>query len=1244
MPFSINTNLSSLQAQNYLLNSSNFQTQTIDEVSSGLRIVHAGDDATGLAIANGFRSDETVLTQGVQNANDGLATLQTIDGGMNNISLLLDRATTLATESASGTFTGNRATLNAEFQGVIGEINRQAQSIGMNQGGQFAKQLSFFIGGGEGSTNVAVNANGTINLDLSQSAVDAQSLGLEGVLAVGTAGTDIGTGSVATSVQDILANVSNSASDGTAGFTSFTFSGPGFGDSNKVSIAVDLAGVTDPTTLTAAINNAIQNAGNGTSQYATAFKNLNISASTVTDSQGRQQLSFTSGIAAFQVQAGDLTANALLGNFAQNASLVGTDTAAIVAGGGSFSSLAIDGSTIALAGSTITALAAGGSKTSIVNDLNSDPSFSAAATASLKGNQVVIQSNTNAATSSVQATGTLATSLGLPTSIATAASASTGASLKTTVTGEGATADNSAIIGGVLGSTVISNGVGTNAVLTSPNAAPDANILALNNGAGVGTIGTATTITGSGAAPDSGLASGLSGDSLVVLVNGVSKTVPLTAGDTTLAAVMATINGTAALGVTASISNPGVSQQLVLSSNTTGSANTISIDGVNSSAAALTALGFTGSETGVPGTNSINDTLVLNVDGVNQNVTIQAGDTTLAAVVSDINNTTLNPGLGVVASISNPGASQRLVLTSTGTPGATDTVTVVSAGTTAELLTGTPLGFAGGETASGTSAPIQNNTLSLSIGTNSPVTVTLASGSYTAAQMVTQLNTQLAADGVGATATLDAAGHLVLTANQAGASLALNAATGSAYTALGLTAGASGAATFASSDNIQVRISGGGMSSPVTLALNPTVGGTTTVASVLADLTSQVAGNSALAAAGISVTSNSAGNNLVFTNNKGEKFQVAVTGDTNNELGFGSFRADGSGDFDYSTITGGAPLATTTTAGTLNISFNGGATTQITVGSASSPAATLMAINSQITTNPILSTAGLVASLNGSGELVLTSTNNTDFRISGGGADLGFGISGGTYAGSTASAAPTAGRIDSAGAFATTAMAFTPIARGDDNQTVTITADDANSSAHSLSIPLQNSGATQTGSNIDQTIHAINTALQQSDDPTLQSIYAVKEDNSNGTESIKFMSTTQNFTVAVSSLSDLSGITPPSGGVSTATQNGVGGDMNIDTVLGAGAAVTALAAAVQNLGTAQAAVGKGENLLNYGTSLAQSQLTDEASSESQIRDANLAQEAANLTKAQILMQAGTAALSQANSTPQQLLSLLQGQH
>jgi flagellin len=313
MSFSVNTNIASLQAQNYLRASSSFQSKTINQVTSGLRIVNSGDDAAGLAIANGFRSDEAVLTQGVRNATDGISTLQTIDGGMNNISTLLDRARTLATQSASGTFSGDRNVLNAEFTSVIGEIDRQAQAIGLNSGGDFAKALSVFVGGGRASNGITAANNGSIGIDLSNSIVDAKSLGLKGVQAAGNSTVDLSSSS-ATSVQNIIADATNKASEAQSGFTTFTFKGPGFSDSNTISISVNLAGVTDTQTLTTAINSAIQNAGNGATAAATAFKNSNISASIVTDANGAQHLAFGSSSTAFEVSAGDKTANALLGN------------------------------------------------------------------------------------------------------------------------------------------------------------------------------------------------------------------------------------------------------------------------------------------------------------------------------------------------------------------------------------------------------------------------------------------------------------------------------------------------------------------------------------------------------------------------------------------------------------------------------------------------------------------------------------------------------------------------------------------------------------------------------------------------------------------------------------------------------------------------------------------------------------------------------------------------------------------
>jgi flagellin len=89
------------------------------------------------------------------------------------------------------------------------------------------------------------------------------------------------------------------------------------------------------------------------------------------------------------------------------------------------------------------------------------------------------------------------------------------------------------------------------------------------------------------------------------------------------------------------------------------------------------------------------------------------------------------------------------------------------------------------------------------------------------------------------------------------------------------------------------------------------------------------------------------------------------------------------------------------------------------------------------------------------------------------------------------------------------------------------------------------------------------------------------------------------------------------------------------------AAITAINTALAQLGATQARVGAGENKLHYAIDLANSQITNFSSAESQLRDADVAKEAANLTKAQVLQQASVAAMAQANSAPQAVLKLLQ---
>jgi flagellin len=209
-------------------------------------------------------------------------------------------------------------------------------------------------------------------------------------------------------------------------------------------------------------------------------------------------------------------------------------------------------------------------------------------------------------------------------------------------------------------------------------------------------------------------------------------------------------------------------------------------------------------------------------------------------------------------------------------------------------------------------------------------------------------------------------------------------------------------------------------------------------------------------------------------------------------------------------------------------------------------------------------------------------------------------------------------------------------------QSVTISANDASGTAHALTVNFDQSlAAPLKGDTLPNVLTAINSALQSSDDSTLQQITAVQSVVTAG-NTVNFVSALQNFSVAVTADSGAIPKGLAATNVNAAIQVGTGGAADISTMTGAQAAVTAIGKAVGALGSSQAVVGKGENQLNYAISLAQSQITNFSAAESQIRDADVAQQAANLTKAQVLQQASIAAMAQANSAPQAVLSLLKG--
>jgi flagellin len=157
MAISILNNIPSLAAQNQLSITQMSLQKTLYALSSGSRINSGADDAAGLAIADGLHANITALTQSARNANDGVGKLQVADGALSQVTTLLNRAVTLATESATGTLdsAGNqRAALNAEFTAIKAEIDRIGTNTTYNGAAIFQ--------GGSANYNQAVVSDATV--------------------------------------------------------------------------------------------------------------------------------------------------------------------------------------------------------------------------------------------------------------------------------------------------------------------------------------------------------------------------------------------------------------------------------------------------------------------------------------------------------------------------------------------------------------------------------------------------------------------------------------------------------------------------------------------------------------------------------------------------------------------------------------------------------------------------------------------------------------------------------------------------------------------------------------------------------------------------------------------------------------------------------------------------------------------------------------------------------------------------
>jgi flagellin len=190
MAISILNNIASLEAQNQLQITQNNLQKTLFQLSSGSRINSGADDAAGLAIANGLEANITALTQSANNANDGVGSLQVADGALSQVTTLLNRAVTLATEASTGTVSSaQRGALDAEFTQIKAEIDRIGSTTTFNGTSVFtASTTSVFLSDANSSSQIGVtvgalassaivNGSSTVNLstDSLTTATGAQS-------------------------------------------------------------------------------------------------------------------------------------------------------------------------------------------------------------------------------------------------------------------------------------------------------------------------------------------------------------------------------------------------------------------------------------------------------------------------------------------------------------------------------------------------------------------------------------------------------------------------------------------------------------------------------------------------------------------------------------------------------------------------------------------------------------------------------------------------------------------------------------------------------------------------------------------------------------------------------------------------------------------------------------------------------------------------------------------------------------
>jgi flagellin len=178
----INTNIGAMKAANASNSASKMLGTAMERLSSGKRINSAKDDAAGLAIATTMTSQVRGMNQAIRNANDGIALAQTADGGLNEVTNMLQRVRELAVQSKSGTYQqSDRDNLQAEVTELTSQIsdilgNTKFNGVTLFGTGGSASDVTITIqAGSDAATTINLTVKGVDGTKIDSTALDVSS-------------------------------------------------------------------------------------------------------------------------------------------------------------------------------------------------------------------------------------------------------------------------------------------------------------------------------------------------------------------------------------------------------------------------------------------------------------------------------------------------------------------------------------------------------------------------------------------------------------------------------------------------------------------------------------------------------------------------------------------------------------------------------------------------------------------------------------------------------------------------------------------------------------------------------------------------------------------------------------------------------------------------------------------------------------------------------------------------------------